>query len=180
MLQVIWNLHPRCFETGKFLQWVGSFFSNISLGSVLMPKNIYTLNGCFPNITEVIKGWQLLNHKILPVSPWNDQHLAVGGQDWLEKHNWINSHVKGPSLLNCRGAYFDSWSCPVVSGPDAFSSSSGQLLMWPYKVWSRCCSQGIPFSLRQLRKISIWEPHPQGKWLGEDRQQLTDTIFVPS
>lgn len=38
LLLVIWNLHLRCFGPGKFLQWAGSLFSNISLGSVLMPK----------------------------------------------------------------------------------------------------------------------------------------------
>lgn len=59
-------------------------FCNISAGSVLMTKkkkHIYELNGDSHNITEVIKGWQLLDHKILPVSSPNDQHLVVGGQD---------------------------------------------------------------------------------------------------
>ena len=84
LLQVIWNLHPRCFETGKFLQRGGEFvlqYFSWQCFNDKKKKHIYELNGDSHNITEVIKGWQLLDHKILPVSSPNDQHLVVGGQD---------------------------------------------------------------------------------------------------
>lgn len=41
LLKVIWNLLSTCLETRKFLQWVGSLFSNISLGSDLVPRIIF-------------------------------------------------------------------------------------------------------------------------------------------
>lgn len=53
-------------------------------------KLIYTLNGWFHNIAEVTIGWQLLDHKIQPANPQNDQHLVADGQDWLE-HHWMKS-----------------------------------------------------------------------------------------
>ncbi|KAK2092498.1 hypothetical protein P7K49_029026, partial [Saguinus oedipus] len=50
-----------------------------------MPKaHLYT-NGCFHNIIEVIKGWQLLDHKILPASPHNDQHLLADGPRLIDR-----------------------------------------------------------------------------------------------
>ena len=90
------------------------------------------------------KNWQFLDNKTLPASLQNDQHLVVSGRDWW-RQNWMNSHFRRPSLLNCKGIYFDFWPCPLIFGLDASLSSPVSFsCLWPYKVWSRRCWQGTP------------------------------------